>query len=95
MIADGYTGRKGKGGFYRLNREEGQAQGSDRPDDRRFSARSSKPSCRPSTRPARICKSCSTRDSAHGRYAWDVMGATLAYAAALVPRRGRRHRRHR
>ena len=24
MIADGYTGRKGKGGFYRLNREGGQ-----------------------------------------------------------------------
>ena len=24
MIADGYTGRKGKGGFYRINREKGK-----------------------------------------------------------------------
>ena len=24
LVADGYTGRKGKGGFYRLNREGGQ-----------------------------------------------------------------------
>ena len=28
MIADGYTGRKGKGGFYRLNKTEaGKSQG--------------------------------------------------------------------
>ena len=38
MIADGYTGRKGKGGFYRLNRAGGgKRQGSDRPRDRRLS----------------------------------------------------------
>ena len=24
MIEDGYTGRKGKGGFYRMNKESGQ-----------------------------------------------------------------------
>ena len=26
MIAEGYTGRKGKGGFYRLNRDKGKAK---------------------------------------------------------------------
>ena len=31
MIADGYTGRKGKGGFYRLKPRGGEGQGSHRP----------------------------------------------------------------
>ena len=40
MIADGYTGRKGKGGFYRLNNRRRQAgQGIDRPQDRQLRAR--------------------------------------------------------
>ena len=26
MIAEGFTGRKGKGGFYRVNSREGEAQ---------------------------------------------------------------------
>ncbi len=35
MIAEGYTGRKGKGGFYRMNKSAGgQGQGSDRSPDR-------------------------------------------------------------
>ena len=43
MIAEGYTGRKGKGGFYRLNRERRQAQGGDRSRDRRVPRREQKP----------------------------------------------------
>jgi 3-hydroxyacyl-CoA dehydrogenase len=36
MIAEGYTGRKGKGGFYRMNKDGAKrAQGGDRPRDRR------------------------------------------------------------
>jgi hypothetical protein len=38
MIADGYTGRKGKGGFYRLNREGWQTERGHRSFDRRLSA---------------------------------------------------------
>ncbi len=35
MIADGYTGRKGKGGFYRLNTAgRRQGQGIGQPEDR-------------------------------------------------------------
>ena len=40
MIADGYTGRKGKGGFYRLRPDaRRQDQGSDRSRDRRVPRR--------------------------------------------------------
>ncbi len=37
MIKDGFTGRKGKGGFYRVNREMNKRQGGDRPQQRRLS----------------------------------------------------------
>jgi 3-hydroxyacyl-CoA dehydrogenase len=33
---EGYTGRKGKGGFYRINRDKAARQGGDRPEDRRL-----------------------------------------------------------
>ena len=76
MIADGYTGRKGKGGFYRLNREGGQKRKETidlQTGEYRETAKASAP-----------------RDDlatlvATNAYAWAVLGPTLAYAASLVP----------
>lgn len=83
LIAEGYTGRKGKGGFYRINREAGKrkeavdlATGEFRPA-RKADVDAVKTAGRKLTR-------LLDHDSKHGAYAWRVLGPTLAYAAALV-----------
>ncbi|RAI34644.1 3-hydroxyacyl-CoA dehydrogenase/enoyl-CoA hydratase family protein [Rhodoplanes serenus] len=83
LIADGYTGRKGKGGFYRLNREAGKrkealdlATGEFRP--------ARKAEVAAVAESGRSLGKLLDHDSPLGVYAWRVMGATLAYAAALV-----------
>jgi 3-hydroxyacyl-CoA dehydrogenase len=85
MIADGYTGRKGKGGFYRLNTEGGQRvkeaidletgqyRTADRP--RLESADAAKAGLR-------VLVEHSDKG---GQYAWRVLADTLSYAASLVP----------
>ncbi len=85
MIAEGYTGRKGKGGFYRLERGEGGRRklamdlgtGEYRPE-------------RAANLPELAAAGSDLRKilaapGKVGRYAWRVIGQTLAYAAALVP----------
>ena len=81
MIKDGYTGRKGKGGFYRLNRDKGKRKeaidlvsGTYR-DQRKAQVDAIAES-------GRSLAKLLSHDSKHGRYAWKVMGPTLAYAAA-------------
>lgn len=84
LIADGYTGRKGKGGFYRLNREGGRKDkealdlvtGRFRPQ-RRADVEAVKSM-------GRKLNKLLDHESAHGAYAWKVLGATLSYAAFLV-----------
>ena len=85
MIADGYTGRKGKGGFYRMTKSGGAkvkeaidlssgqyavAGGGDVPELKGAE---------------RDLRSLMASDTKLGRYAWRVMGRVLAYAASLVP----------
>ena len=83
MIAEGYTGRKGKGGFYRLNRDKGKlkeaidlATGAYRPQ--------AKPRVEAIDAAGRSLAKLFAHDSVHGRYARTVMGRTLAYAAMLI-----------
>jgi 3-hydroxyacyl-CoA dehydrogenase len=83
MIREGYTGRKGKGGFYRLNREMGKRKeaidlksGDYRPQ------RAAKVEAVEEA--GRDPRKLFEHDSIHGRYAWTVMRETLTYAAALV-----------
>lgn len=83
MIDDGYTGRKGKGGFYRLN-----AQGDKEVID--LADGSFHPATRPKVAAAKAAAKGGLRktlehDSGQGRYAWDVWASTLGYAASLVP----------
>ena len=85
LIADGYTGRKGKGGFYRLNKASGKrlketldlATGEFRAEHRAELpeiAAAGKDLRKLMTAPGKV-----------GDYAWKVMGHTLAYAAKLIP----------
>jgi 3-hydroxyacyl-CoA dehydrogenase len=86
MIEMGYTGRKGKGGFYRLNREGGKkAKESIDLSNGEYSA-SSKPSLA-SVQAARKggLRALAEYDDKTGRYAWRVLAKTLSYAASLVP----------
>lgn len=86
MIADGYTGRKAKGGFYRLNTAGGNKQKEviDLQNGSYSKAR------RPKVKAAMAAKkgglrALITHDSKEGRYAWEVLAGTLSYAASLVP----------
>ncbi|EGD58421.1 3-hydroxyacyl-CoA dehydrogenase [Novosphingobium nitrogenifigens DSM 19370] len=83
MIGEGLTGRKGKGGFYRINREAGKrreaidlASGEYRPQ--------AKPASLPSAAQKDL-KALLALPGKAGAYAWAILGATLTYAASLLP----------
>jgi 3-hydroxyacyl-CoA dehydrogenase len=86
MIADGYTGRKGKGGFYRLNREGGKRV----KEAIDLKTGEYKPAAKPVPANVEASKTGGLRalveDSDRaGQYAWRVLSKTLHYAASLVP----------
>jgi 3-hydroxyacyl-CoA dehydrogenase len=85
MIADGYTGRKGKGGFYRLNTEGGQRV----KESIDLKTGNYAPSTTARLESADAAKGglkilVSHKDKG-GRYAWSVLSRLLTYAASLVP----------
>ena len=84
MISEGFTGRKGKGGFYRLNRDMGRRKEA---LDLATGEYREKTSARgPSGRAAKgDLRALVETKGAVGEYAWAILGGTLAYAAALVP----------
>lgn len=85
MIADGYTGRKGKGGFYRINREGGgKVKESINLQTGEYSV-SLKPSLE-SIEAAKLgLRAMLQHPDEGGRYAWRVLSKVLSYAASLVP----------
>jgi 3-hydroxyacyl-CoA dehydrogenase len=85
MIADGYTGRKGKGGFYRLHgkRAAREKQAIDLcTGEYRPSHKADLPELRAAGRDLRALLTAPGRV---GVYAFRVLATTLAYAATLVP----------
>ena len=83
MIKDGYTGRKGKGGFYRVNRELNKRK--EAIDLKTGEYRVQKKARVEAVEAAgKSLTRLFEHDSVHGRYAWTVMRETLSYAAALV-----------
>ncbi|MBI4967819.1 MAG: 3-hydroxyacyl-CoA dehydrogenase [Rhodospirillales bacterium] len=87
MIAQGLTGRKGKGGFYRLERGAGGAK-------TKLAIDLATGQYRPSRKPALDSleafatggpRALLVHDDVGGRYAWAVMAKTLCYAAQLAP----------
>lgn len=85
LLETGYTGRKGKGGFYRINKSGGKrakeavdlVTGEFRPE-----RKASLPELAAAGRDVRKLFEAPGKV---GAYAWNVMGRTLAYAAKLVP----------
>ncbi len=92
MIEAGYTGRKGKGGFYRLDPDAPKGsrvkqtldiQG--KPFDEALYKPAAKPRLDSVEAGRKGLKAVLTTDDQGGEYAWKVMSQTLAYAASLVP----------
>ncbi len=85
MIADGYTGRKGKGGFYRINREGGgKVKESVDLQTGEYSV-SVKPSLESVDAAKLGLRAMLEHPDQGGRYAWSVLSKVLSYAAGLVP----------
>ena len=91
MIEAGYTGRKGKGGFYRLNpdapkgtkEKQALAITTDSFDEGMY-AKANKPRMQSVDAGRKGLKAVVTTDDEGGRYAWAVLKQTLSYAAQLV-----------
>ncbi len=85
MIAEGYTGRKGKGGFYRLNTADGKKikEVIDLDTGDYSPARRPKPEALTAFRKGGL-RAMLDHASAEARYARSVLLATLAYTASLV-----------
>lgn len=77
MIAEGNTGRKGKGGFYR-------AKGKEALDLETGEYRPKKKADLASAK-AKGMRALAETDDRGGRFAWDIMAEMLSYAADLVP----------
>lgn len=86
MIADGYTGRKGKGGFYRLKRdgEKRIKEAIDLTSGEYREARKVTPASVEASKSGGLRALVSHEDKT-GQYAWRVLAKTLHYAASLVP----------
>ena len=83
LIAEGYTGRKGKGGFYRLNRKGGQ-KAKEAIDLKTGAYRPSIKADLPELKEAKDPRAVLDLKGRVGHYAWKVIGPTLAYAAGLL-----------
>ena len=84
LIAEGCTGRKGRGGFYRLDRASGRGKEAlDLATGEYRAAHKAEP---PEIAAAgRDLRALLTAPGRIGEYAWRVLGGTLAYAAGLLP----------
>jgi 3-hydroxyacyl-CoA dehydrogenase len=83
MIEGGFTGRKGKGGFYRVNREEGK-----RKETIDLSTGEYRLPIKAGGLPAAAARGDLNAliglKGKMGDYAWAILGGTLPYAASLV-----------
>lgn len=85
LIETGYTGRKGKGGFYRLNTEGGKkvkesiglVTGEYAPSEK------AKPAAVEASKDGGI-RALVTHDDKTGQYAWNVLSQMLTYSSNLV-----------
>jgi 3-hydroxyacyl-CoA dehydrogenase len=85
MIAQGYTGRKGLGGFYRLQKQGGKRT-KQTLDLATGEYRAEQAAALPDLDAgARDLRKLMTAPGKVGDYAWNVMAHTLAYAATLIP----------
>ncbi|PCH85045.1 MAG: 3-hydroxyacyl-CoA dehydrogenase [Piscirickettsiaceae bacterium] len=86
MIKDGYTGRKGKGGFYRLNRAGGKKikESIDlNTGEYATSTKAKLASLKPAI--AKDLQKLMSFDDKGGQFAWSVLSKVLCYSASLIP----------
>lgn len=86
MIAQGYTGRKGKGGFYRLKANGGERV-REAIDLKSGEYRPVTPAALDSLQAGKSAgpRALIEHSDKGGRYGWTVLSETLTYAAGLVP----------
>tara|TARA_B100001175_G_scaffold188528_1_gene159949 strand:+ start:655 stop:2877 length:2223 start_codon:yes stop_codon:yes gene_type:complete len=82
LIETGYTGRKGKGGFYRINKIDGKKileainlETGEYSESKKINIKSEKVDL----------KALINRDDKYGKYAWSVISKIICYASSLVP----------
>ena len=82
LIETGYTGRKGKGGFYRINKVDGKKvleainlETGEYFTSEKINIKSEKVDL----------KALINRDDKYGKYAWSVISKIISYASSLVP----------
>ena len=82
LIETGYTGRKGKGGFYRMNKVDNKKileainlETGEYHPTQKINIKSDKVDL----------KALITRDDKYGEYAWSVISKIINYASSLVP----------
>jgi len=82
LIESGYTGRKGKGGFYRINKEDGKKilEALDLNKNEYF------PSKKIDLQIKKIdLLELINRNDKYGKYAWSVISKIILYSSSLVP----------
>ncbi|MDA9663880.1 3-hydroxyacyl-CoA dehydrogenase NAD-binding domain-containing protein [Candidatus Pelagibacter sp.] len=83
LIETGYTGRKGKGGFYRINK----AQGNKVMEALNLETGQYLPAKKVNIKSEKVdLKSLINRDDKYGEYAWSVISKIIMYASSLVPK---------
>ena len=81
MIAEGFTGRKGKGGFYRFDKATRTKLSLD------LATGEYRPEAKPADLPGKAGKDVAALIAEPGKigtYAWTILGSVLSYAAMLV-----------
>jgi 3-hydroxyacyl-CoA dehydrogenase len=84
MIADGYTGRKGKGGFYRINKEGGKKTKEARNLQTGEYAEATKPQLGSVKAARKGLRALVEFDDKGAEYAWTILSKVISYAASLV-----------
>lgn len=88
MIAAGYTGRKGKGGFYRLDDKRNKLAidlNTTSFDGEKSYRMADKPKLESADAGKKGLRAVVEHPDQGGKYAWTVLSQTLSYAASLVP----------
>jgi len=83
LIETGYTGRKGKGGFYRMNKKDGKKV----LEAINLTTRDYSPSKRIDLKIDEKVnlKELVSRNDKYGKYAWSVISKIILYASSLIP----------
>ena len=81
LIETGYTGRKGKGGFYRINKDGGKKvlEAINLKNSKYF------PTKKIDLGDQVSLKELVSRDDKYGKYAWSVVSKIILYASSLIP----------